>query len=269
MSDNATLAPAVVRQRIRDGDWTGVTTGAALGNVQANLVVLRAEHANEFAEFCAANPTALPLLEATSPGRPDGLAIAPEADTRTDLPSYDVHHDGELAYRTPSLHDVWADDFVAFFLGCSFSAENQLLRAGVTLRHLVEGQGVPMFTTSQMCTPVGRFHGPVVVSMRPIRKAEVDRAVEVTERLPLAHGAPLHIGEPTQIGIPDLGQPDWGDVLIPRDDEVPVFWACGVTPQAVIRAVRPKLAITHTPGHMFITDLDDEEIAGRTTLAAR
>ena len=269
MSDIASLEPVHVRERIRSGQWTGVTTGAALGHVQANLVVLNQSEASEFEAFCAANPAPLPLLEVTAPGHADGLAVALGADVRTDLASFDVHHHGELAYRTRSLGEEWSDDMVAFLLGCSFSAENQLLRAGVRLRHLEEEQSVPIFVTSLACDPVGRFHGPVVVSMRPIRRAEVDRATEATAALPLAHGAPLHVGDPAAIGIADLARPDWGDVMLPQDDEVPVFWACGVTPQAVIQAVRPELAITHTPGHMFVTDLTDDDIAGRTSLAVR
>ena len=267
MTDAARFDPSYVREQIRIGSWTGVTTGVALGHVQANLAVLPNELAVEFAAFCAANPRSLPLLETTAPGRPDGLAVASGADIRTDLPSYDVHRHGELAYQTQTIREVWTEDLVAFILGCSFSAENQLLRAGVRLRHLEESQSVPIFVTSLECEKVGRFHGPVVVSMRPIRKAEADRAIDITTQLPLAHGGPLHIGDPSAIGITDLSKPDWGDVLVPRDDEVPMFWACGVTPQAVIRATRPSYAITHTPGHMFITDLTDDDIVGRTSVA--
>lgn len=268
MTPDANLAPADVRERIRSGAWTGVTTGAALGRVQANLVVLPEDVSAEFATMCELNPRALPLLERTEPGVPDRLATAPGADLRTDLASYDIHRDGALAERVGALGDHWRDDSVAFLLGCSFSAENRLLAAGVRLRHLELGQGVPMFVTSMECTPAGSFHGPVVVSMRPIRSEQVDRAVEVTEPLPLAHGAPVQIGDPAAIGITDLAAPDWGDPLVPAADEVPVFWACGVTPQAIIRSVRPELAITHTPGHMFVTDLLDRDIVGRTSVPA-
>lgn len=265
----AELGPRELRGLIRSGAWRGVTTGAALGHVQANLVILPGDLAAEFTAMCDANPQALPLLERTEPGVPDGLASAPGADLRTDLPSYDVHRDGQLDDQVPSLEGLWRDDLVAFLLGCSFSAENVLLGAGVRLRHLELGQGVPMYVTSIGCEPAGRFHGPVVVSMRPIARHQVDLAVEATARLPLAHGAPLHIDDPVAIGIDDLAAPDWGDALPPQSDEVPVFWACGVTPQAVIRAVRPPLAITHTPGHMFVTDLTDEQIEGRADSVAR
>jgi uncharacterized protein YcsI (UPF0317 family) len=262
----AGLQPREVRARIRSGGWRGVTTGACLGHVQANLVVLPHDLADEFGALCAANPQPLPLLERTDPGDPAGLRVAPGADLRVDLPRYHVLRRGVLDVEVGSLEDVWQDDFVAFLLGCSFSAENQLLRAGVRLRHLEIGQGVPMFVTSLECEPAGRFHGPIVVSMRPIAVDQVDRAIRVTTRLPLAHGAPLHVGDPAAIGITDLNAPDWGDAIAIGPDEVPVFWACGVTPQAVLRSVRPELAVTHAPGHMFVTDLVDEEIVGRIGL---
>jgi uncharacterized protein YcsI (UPF0317 family) len=260
----AELPPHELRARIRAGDWRTGTTGACLGHVQANLVVLPAALADEFAAMCAANPRPLPLLERTRPGRLDDLRVAPGADLRTDLPRYHVHRDGVLDAEVDSLAQVWREDFVAFLLGCSFSAENQILRAGVRLRHLEIGQGVPMFVTSLACEPAGRFHGPVVVSMRPIAADQVDRAVEVTARLPLAHGAPLHVGDPGAIGITDLDAPDWGDAIAVEAGEVPVFWACGVTPQTVIRSARPEIAVTHAPGYMFVTDLVDASLVGRT-----
>lgn len=266
MTRHGELTPAEARTRIRNGDWRGTTTGACLGHVQANLVVLRAELAVDFAALCRANPHALPLLEATRPGNPDGLSIAAGADLRTDLPGYHVHRHGDLDAEVSNLDELWQDDFVGFLLGCSFSAESQLLRAGVRLRHLELDQGVPMFITSMECVPAGRLHGPVVVSMRPIAADQVDLAATVTGRYPLAHGAPVHVGDPQAIGIEDLGDPDWGDDIDLAPNEVPVFWACGVTPQSVIRAARPDIAITHAPGHMFITDLTDETIMGRTSL---
>ena len=256
--------PHEMRSLIRSGEWSAVTTGACLGYVQANLVVLPAALADDFHLLCRANPQALPLLEATPTGRATDLVTAASADIRTDLPGYQVHRGGRLDAEVADLNQLWQDDFVAFLLGCSFSAENQLLQAGVRLRHLELGQGVPMFITSRQCDPAERFHGPIVVSMRPIAAAEVDRAVEVTRRFPLAHGAPLHVGAPESLGIEDLSRPEWGEPIDLAPDEVPVFWACGVTPQAIIRAVRPELAITHAPGHMFITDLREEMIEGRT-----
>ncbi|MQA11489.1 MAG: putative hydro-lyase [Pseudonocardiaceae bacterium] len=258
----AESSPAEARQGIRTGNWRGVTTGLCAGYVQANLVILPARLAAEFTEFCHANPRALPLLERTEPGVPDALRVAPGADLRTDLPRYRVYRDGVLESEVDTLAELWLDDLVAFLLGCSFTAEQRLASAGVRLRHLETGSNVPMFRTSMMCEPAGRFHGPVVVSMRTIARDEVPLAERVTAELPMAHGAPLHIGDPARIGIEDLCTPDWGDPLLPEPDEVPVFWACGVTPQAVIARVRPELALTHAPGHMFITDVTDDDVVG-------
>lgn len=266
MSPIAKLTPDQARARIRAGVWTGGTTGACLGYVQANLVVLPAALAEDFHRLCLANPQALPLLETTRPGDPTIRMSAPGADIRTDLPGYQVHRHGVLDAEVGSIDQVWRDDFVAFLLGCSFSAENQLLRAGIRLRHLELGQGVPMFVTNRPCTPAGRFHGPVVVSMRPIAADQVDSAEEVTRHYSLAHGAPLHIGDPPDIGITDLDHPDWGEAIAVARDEIPVFWACGVTPQAILREVRPDIAVTHSPGHMFITDLRDETLYERSQL---
>jgi uncharacterized protein YcsI (UPF0317 family) len=263
-SEIADRKPHEVRALIRSGAWSALTTGACLGYVQANLVILPAELADDFRLLCRANPQALPLLEMTPVGSATELVTAPGADLRTDLPAYQVHRRGRLDAEVADLTRLWQDDFVAFLLGCSFSAENQLLRAGVRLRHMELGQGVPMFTTSVQCESAGRLRGPVVVSMRPIAKAEVDRAVAVTGRFPLAHGAPIHVGAPEDIGIDDVGHPDWGDAIDVAPDEIPVFWACGVTPQSIIREVRPEIAITHAPGHMFITDVREGEGEGST-----
>ncbi len=229
-----------------------------LGYVQANLVVLPSDLAAEFREFCAANPQPMPLVERTEPGDPEPRRSAPGADLRTDLPRYRVYREGVPVTEPTDVRDIWPDDAVAFLLGCSFSAEKRLLEAGVRLRHQELGRNVPMFTTSLPCTPVGRFAGPVVVSMRPIHRDSLETATKVTADLPIAHGAPLHIGNPAALGIADLARPDFGDPIEPDSDEVPVFWACGVTPQAVIMASRPPLALTHAPGYLFITDLTDD-----------
>lgn len=254
MIDAATV-PRLARAEIRAGRWTGVTTGLCAGYLQANLAIVAAASAAEFAGFCRANPAPLPVLEVTEAGVADRLRTAPGADLRTDLPGYRVYRNGVLDEEVPSIERVWREDSVGFLLGCSFSAEEELRRAGVRLRHLELGTGVPMYRTSVPCVPVGRFHGPVVVSMRAVAEGQVAAATEVTARLPLAHGAPLHVGDPSVIGIADLAEPDWGDPLPLEPGEVAMFWACGVTPQAVFAQVRPELAITHAPGHMFLTDL--------------
>jgi uncharacterized protein YcsI (UPF0317 family) len=224
--------------------------------------VAEAEAADEFHEFCLANPRPMPLLDVTAAGDPVPRRVAPDADLRTDLPRYRVYRDGVPVAEPTDIRDLWRDDLVAFLLGCSFTAEARLQDAGVGLRHLALGGQVPMFVTSIQCTPVGRFRGPVVVSMRPIARSQLDAAESVTAEYPLAHGAPLHAGDPAAIGIADLARPDFGLPIEPLPDEVPVFWACGVTPQAVISMVRPDFALTHAPGHMFITDLRDSDIRG-------
>ncbi|HEX2174998.1 MAG TPA: putative hydro-lyase [Nocardioidaceae bacterium] len=266
MSEAAELTPAQLRARIRSGSWDRGTTGACLGFVQANLVVLQAELAEDFRTLCRANPRPLPLLEATAAGVPDRLHTAPGADLTTDLPRYHIHRNGVVTEEVSDLAGVWRDDLVAFLLGCSFSAERRLQDAGVRLRHLETGRGVPMFVTALECEGPGSLHGPMVVSMRPIAEGEVDRARQVTGRLPLAHGAPVHVGDPSAIGITDLDAPDWGDPIDIAPGEVPVFWACGVTPQTIIRTAKPAFAVTHAPGHMFVSDVPDSAIEGRTDI---
>lgn len=256
MNDVASMRPADLRRRARTGEWDSVTTGACQGYLQANLVILRGDLAADFERMCAANPQPLPLVERTEPGVPDRLRCAPGADLRTDLPRYHVHERGEFAAEVTSVEDVWHDDMVGFLLGCSFSAERALLDAGVRLRHLELGQSVPMYVTDIPCTPAGSLRGQVVVSMRPVASAQVGLATEVTAQHPLAHGAPLHTGDPAAIGIADLARPDWGDAIELEPGEEPVFWACGVTPQSIIRTVRPELAVTHAPGCMFVTDVE-------------
>lgn len=255
----ATASPATVRQLIRSAEWTAPTTGLALGYVQANLVILPHMLANDFLDYCTQNSQAMPILDVTRPGDPCPRHIAPTADIRTDVPRYRIYRNGALANEVQDITDLWAPDSVAVLLGCSFTAEARLLQAGVRLRHMELGKNVPMYRTNRQCAPSGSFHGPLVVSMRPIRRDQMRIAESVTARYPLAHGAPVQIGNPKELGI-DLSQPDWGDHIEPGVDEVPVFWACGVTPQAAIIASKPAFAITHAPGHMFISDLRDTEI---------
>jgi uncharacterized protein YcsI (UPF0317 family) len=249
-----------LRAQIRAGVWTGPTAGQAPGMAQANLVVLPAEAAAEFAAFCAANPKPCPVLEVTAPGDPVPHALAPDADLRTDLPAYRVYRDGQLVEERRTITDLWRDDLVAFLIGCSFTFEQGLLDAGVPVRHIELGRNVPMFRTTWETTPAGRFGGPLVVSMRPIPAPLVDTAIAVTARYPRMHGAPVQVGDPAALGIRDLARPDYGDPVPLAPGEVPVFWACGVTPQAVALASRVPFMITHAPGHMFVTDRADAEI---------
>jgi uncharacterized protein YcsI (UPF0317 family) len=253
---------AEVRRLARCGELTGPTPGWALGFVQANLVVVPRELAFDFLLFCQRNPKPCPLLEVTEPGSPEPRLTAPGADLRTDVPRYRVYQHGELVDEPPDLKTWWREDLVAFLLGCSFTFETALLQAGVPVRHVEMGCNVPMYRTTIACRPAGMFRGPMVVSMRPLTPAQTVKAVQICTRLPRVHGAPIHFGDPEAIGIHDLARPDFGDPVEIRAGEVPVFWACGVTPQAVAMASRPALLMTHKPGHMFVTDLRDTELEG-------
>ncbi len=257
----AAETPREIRARIRAGRHRAPTSGLAPGYVQANLVILPKDLAYDFLLFAQRNPRPCPLLEVADAGSPEPAITAPGADLRTDLPKYRVYVRGELKEEPTDLIPYWRDDLVAFLLGCSFTFEGALLNAGVPLRHVECCTNVSMYITALACRPAGPFAGPMVVSMRPIPAEKVPKAVQVTSRFPNAHGAPVHIGDPAQIGIRDLARPDFGDPVEIRPGEVPVFWACGVTPQAVAMQVKPPFIITHAPGHMFITDLRDEDLA--------
>jgi uncharacterized protein YcsI (UPF0317 family) len=253
--------PAEIRRRIRSGEWQGLTAGLAPGYAQANLVVVPREIAYDFLVFCQRNPKPCPLIDVTDPGSPEPAYAAPGADLRTDVPRYRVYKDGDLDVEETEITRYWHRGLVAFLLGCSFTFESAMERAGLPVRHLADARNVPMYVTSIPCRPAGVFHGPMVVTMRPLPREGVSRAVLVTGRYTRAHGAPVHIGDPAKIGIRDLARPEFGDPPRIGPDEVPVYWACGVTPQAVAQAAKVESMITHAPGHMFITDLLDEDLA--------
>ena len=250
-----------VRQLIRTGKWRGVTSGVAPGYVQANLAILPHELAFDFLLFCQRNPKPCPMLEVIEAGTTEPALTAPGADIRTDAAGYRVYEDGQLVAEVDSLLPFWRDDLVSFLLGCSFSFETAMVEGGIPLRHQQQGRNVAMFITNIATVPAGVFSGPMVVSMRPIKRGQIVRAVQVTSRFPATHGAPVHIGDPAAIGIRDLSRPDFGDPVEVLPGEEPVFWACGVTPQAVALSCRPPLMITHAPGRMFITDRRDADYA--------
>lgn len=252
---------AQVRSAARSGALAEQTSGLAPGFAQANLAILPREFASDFLLFCQRNPKPCPLLDVTAPGDPVPRRAAPTADLRTDLPRYRVWREGKLVDEPTDISGLWRDDLVSFVIGCSFTFEAALLRAGVPVRHIELGRNVSMYRTNIPCAAAGIFHGPLVVSMRPLKPADAIRAVQITSRYPSVHGAPVHLGLPAQIGIADINRPDFGDAVPVAADELPAFWACGVTPQAAIMAVKPPLAITHSPGCMFVTDLRDEELA--------
>jgi uncharacterized protein YcsI (UPF0317 family) len=253
---------ADVRRAARSGAWTKPTAGLALGRVQANLVVTPRALAFDFLLFCQRNPKPCPLLDVTLPGDPEPKTAAPGADLRTDVPRYCVYQGGVLTEEPGDLLRHWSKDSVGFLLGCSFTFENALLEAGLPVRHIAEGRNVPMYRTNIACRPAGVFRGPMVVSMRPMTPAQAIRAVQVCSRFPRAHGVPVHIGDPAALGIADVDKPDFGDAVTIQPGEVPVFWACGVTPQAVAMAAKPPLLFTHHPGHMFVTDWRDADLEG-------
>ena len=260
MTDYSKATPAEVRLAARKGLLAGQTSGMAEGFVQANLAVLPGNLAYDFLLFCTRNPKPCPLIEVGGKGDYLTRFIADGADIRTDIPKYRIYRNGSFTEEPLDLMDVWQDDFVYFLIGCSFSFETRLMAAGVPIRHIEAGTNVPMYITDVQCRPAGVFHGPLVVSMRPIPGRLVARAVEITSALPAVHGSPVHIGDPSSIGIKDISKPDFGEPVEIRPGEVPVFWACGVTPQAAALATKPEIMITHSPGHMFVGDIEDSRI---------
>lgn len=261
MTTSLNLASREARLAVRSGLHRGHTAGIAPGHVQANLVILPKADADDFLRFCQRNPQSCPLLAVSEPGDPALPSLGEDIDIRSDVPEYRVWRDGVLVDSPHDVRDIWRDDLVSFLIGCSFSFEQALIEAGVPLRHVTDGHNVAMYKTSIESVPAGRFHGPMVVSMRPMKAADAIRSVQVTSRFPTVHGAPVHIGRPDLIGIADIAAPDFGDPVAVMDDELPVFWACGVTPQAVVMAARPAFCITHAPGCMLVTDLLNHRIA--------
>ena len=253
--------PAQARALIRAGRWTRHTSGIAERHVQGNVVILPKRWADDFLLYCQRNPKPCPLLAVAEPGVAALPRLGQGIDIRHDVPRYRVWRDGELVDEPTDIAALWRDDLVTFVLGCSFSFEQALREEGLPLRHIDEGRNVAMFRTNVATTPVGAFSGPMVVSMRPFTAEDAIRAFEITARFPRAHGAPVHMGDPSIIGITDLQRPDYGDAVTVKPGETPVFWACGVTPQAAIAQARPEFCITHAPGSMLITDLLNNELA--------
>jgi len=250
-----------VRQRIRRGEITGHTSGLAPGCVQGNVAILPQALAGDFLRFCQLNPKPCPVLAVGAPGDPSLPALGTNIDMRTDVPRYRVFRNGALVEEPTDIRHLWRGDLVTFILGCSFSFEWALLDDGLTMHHMVQGKNVPMYRTNVPTAPAGPFHGPLVVSMRSFKPADAIRAIQITSRFPGVHGAPVHIGLPERIGIRDLARPDWGDAVAVPADELPLFWACGVTPQAVVAEAKPEFCITHAPGSMLVTDLKNSQLS--------
>jgi uncharacterized protein YcsI (UPF0317 family) len=250
-----------VRLGARSGELTGPTANLAPGRVQANLAILPRALADDFLLFCQRNPKPCPLLAMSEPGSPALPELGHDIDIRTDIPRYRVWKNGRLVAEPADVREFWRDDLVSFLIGCSFSFEEAMRENDLPVRHIEQGCNVPMYRTNVPTQAAGVFKGPLVVSMRPLKAADAIRAIQVTSRFPSVHGAPVHFGDPAEIGITDIQRPDYGDAVDIRPGEVPVFWACGVTPQSVVAAVKPDFCITHAPGHMLVTDLLNSRMA--------
>ena len=253
--------PSELRAACRSGNFTGNTSGLAPGYVQCNIVILPAEWAADFLRFCQSNPRPCPLIASAASAGDPSLPPLGDIDIRTDVPSYRVFRDGNLDSERSDISELWREDLVTFALGCSFSFEEALIADGLDVRNVTEGVNVPMYRTNIPCTSAGPFAGNMVVSMRPFLAADAIRAIQICTRFPSVHGAPVHLGDPERIGISDLSQPDYGDAVALKDGELPLFWACGVTPQVALESARPPLAITHSPGCMLVTDLRNSQLA--------
>jgi uncharacterized protein YcsI (UPF0317 family) len=253
--------PRAVRLAARSGAFAGVTAGLAPGYVQGNVCILPRAFAADFRLYCERNPKPCPLIGVSELGDPRLPSLGEDLDIRSDVPRYRVFRDGELKEEVTDIRRLWSPDMVAFVLGCSFSFEEAFAEAGVPLRYVEEGKNVSMYLSNIETEPAGPFRGPMAVSMRPLKAADAILAVQITSRFPKAHGAPVHLGKPELIGISDLDRPFAGDRVEVRPDELPVFWACGITPQAAVQRARPPICITHAPGHMLVTDRKNSEWA--------
>jgi len=269
---NQDISPLELRHKIRSGEFTTNTSGYSPGFVQGNLCILPADYANEFLQFCQSNPRPCPLIGmASSPGDFNIPKLGEDLDIRTDIPSYRVFENGELVNEVTDISDLWREDLVSFVLGCSFSFEEALIADGLEVRNVSEGVNVPMYRTNIECETAGRFSGNMVVSMRPMLPADAIRAIQICTRFPAVHGActrfpavhgaPIHFGDPDTIGIRDINNPEFGDAVTIRSGEVPLFWACGVTPQVAVEQARPPFCITHSPGCMLVSDLPNSHLA--------
>ena len=257
-SDLKAASAQQVRAAIRTGSYGGHTSGLAAGKLQCNLAILPERFALDFLRFCQRNPKPCPVVGVSDSGDPFLPTLGSDIDIRSDVSKYRVFKDGALTDEVDDINALWADDFVTVALGCSFTFENALARNGIPVRHMETGRNVPMYRSNIDLIPAGPFAGKMVVTMRPIPAHQVDQAREISARYPQAHGAPIGIGDPANIGIGDLSQPDWGDAVEVKDGEVPVYWACGVTPQNVLLDAKLPLCITHSPGHMLIADVAED-----------
>ena len=255
------MKPSEVRQLIREGKIDFPTSGMCAGYAQANLVILPPEYAADFEEYAKLNPFPCPILEIIRGKEPLTHAMGEGANICTDIPRYRVYENGVFTKELTDASEYWKEGYVGFLIGCSFSFEESLLREGIEVRHISQGRNVPMYKVELFQTkPAGPFKGPMVCSMRPMTPEKAKRAYEITVKMPNVHGAPVHMGPAEAIGIKDVMKPDYGEAVDIYPGEIPVFWPCGVTPQAAVENAKPPIVITHAPGHMFITDILNAEL---------
>ncbi|PCJ60311.1 MAG: DUF1445 domain-containing protein [Planctomycetota bacterium] len=262
MNNFSYITPKENRALIRGGKYTQQTSGMSMGYLQVNVVILPKDFANDFQKYCVNNSKACPLLEVTDVGSIDAGKLATEVDVRVDLPKYQIFKNGLLVDSPDDILNYWQDDFVTFYLGCSFSFEDKLLEEGFKLRHIVEGRNVPMYKSNLPCASVGPFKGNMVVSMRPFLKEDISKVSQITKEFSFAHGDPIHMGDPEAIGIGDINNPDFGDAVTINSNEIPVFWACGVTALEAVKSAKLDIAITHAPGCMLICDVLSDDLQG-------
>jgi len=255
------MTPAELRNLSAKGEFDEPTSGYCDGYVQANLVALPQAYADDFEKFCRKNPKPCPILEIVGPGNSKTSKLAPQADLINTIPRYRIWINGVNQYEVKDIKRFYRKDLVFFLLGCSFSFEEALIKAGIALRHVDQKRNVSMYRTNIPLEAAGPFHGEMVVSMRPIHRTRVAKACMITGRYPGVHGEPIHVGYPEMIGIHNIARPDYGDPVEIKPDEIPVFWACGVTPQNVLLKAKPPFAITHAPGYMFVSDLKNGDFA--------
>ncbi len=253
--------PATIRKMIKQGELTSHTSGMAKGYIQANVVILPSAYAYDFLKFCFRNPKTCPLLDVSEKGSKSFPTFGQQADITTEVAAYRVYKQGKLIEQRPNIDTLFTEDMVSFLIGCSFTFEHALLEAGIPIRHLEEGHNVPMYMTNIPAADSGQFAGNITVSMRPMSMQQAIKATEITSRFKNVHGTPMHIGNPSEIGISNISKPDFGEPVVIKNNEVPVFWGCGVTPQSVALDAKPDIMITHAPGHMFITDIPDSQLS--------
>ncbi|MFK7859385.1 MAG: putative hydro-lyase [Granulosicoccus sp.] len=247
-----------LRTAIRNGQYCSHTAGLGKGRLQANLAIMPEAYALDFMRFCQRNPKPCPLTGVSDTGNPNLYTLGRDIDIRTDVPAYNIYRDGQLVQSVTDIGELWQDDFVVFALGCSFTFEHALQHAGIAMWHIDHNITVPMYRSNIDTVPAGPFSGKMAVSMRLIPEARIDEVVAISQRFPLAHGAPVFWGDPAELGIDDIASPDWGDAVPVASGHIPVFWACGVTPQIALESAQLPLCITHKPGHMLVTDVSED-----------